>query len=151
MVAFLFQRSGKQKLDDNDIYKTLSYELGWFTPSQSRSFIKDCLGKELLKEKGGGYMPNFDYERMEIPLGFKVDGSMIDRKNTGNGRADVLSFIVSEIEEKGVDRNVADEMIKKLAENRKIIPEVAALVIARKYDLDTVPFLRDVWDIIKDM
>ncbi|MEA2054414.1 MAG: DUF2240 family protein [Candidatus Thermoplasmatota archaeon] len=146
LIAFLFQRSGKEKLNDNDIYMALSYELGWFTPGQAKNFIKDCMDKELLKKEEDGYKPNFDYGAVELPLGFRAEGG-----TTRNEKPDILSSIVSEIVKKGVKEGDAMISIKNLAEKEKIIPEVAAIVITKKHRIDVTPFLNDVWDVIKNM
>ncbi len=145
-LAFLFRRSGKQKMNDNDIYMALSYELGWFTPVQSKDFIKDCLDKGLLKKDGKDYVPNFEYEEIDVPLGFKMDGSEVERKYDENA-----SPIIRKIIEKGMEGEDEINAIRKLAEKEKIIPEVAALIIARDNGMDVSPFLKDVWEIIKKM
>jgi len=146
LIAFLFQRSGKEKVNDNDIYMALSYELGWFTPAQSKDFIKYCLDKGLLRREENLYVPDFEYAGMEIPLGFRVDGGELEIHQESR-KGGVTSPIIEELEKKGVGR---DE-IKKLAEQEGIIPEVAVLVAARERGIDVSPFLRDVWDVIKNM
>jgi len=142
LIAFLFQRSGKKTMDDNEMYMALSYELGWFTPAQSRDFIKDCLEEGLLKREGDAYIPNFEYGSMEIPLGFKVDG-----KEVMAGEKENVPPIIREITKRGV----GEGEIRKIAEKENIIPEVAALIVAAENGINVSPFLRDVWDIIKNM
>jgi len=92
------------------------------------------------------YVPDFEYASMEIPLGFRVDGEELEIHQESR-KGGVTSPIIEELEKKGVGR---DE-IKKLAEQEGIIPEVAVLVAARERGIDVSPFLRDVWDVIKNM
>ena len=40
MIAFLFNRSGKNELKDSEIYLPLSMELGWLSAKESQEFIK---------------------------------------------------------------------------------------------------------------
>ena len=98
LIAFLFQRSGKERLNEKEIYMTLSYELRWLTPEKAKIFLKRCLESGLLKIEGDEYTPNFDYKSIQIPLGFKVDDSIVEE--------DVFSSIVKEIQKKGMEREV---------------------------------------------
>ncbi len=146
LIAFLFQRGGKEKVDDRDIYMALSYELGWFTPAQSKNFIKYCLDNGLLRREGDSYVPDFEYADMEIPLGFRVDGAEMETIRESS-KGDAASRVIEELERRGVGH---DE-IYKLAEREGVIPEVAGLIVAKDRGMDVSPFLRDVWDIIKSM
>jgi len=148
LIAFLFQRSGKEILRDDDIYAALSYELGWLTPAQSMGLIEDCLKKGLLVAEEEGYKPAFDYTSMEIPLGFKIDGSMMEIPSSSN---EVLPAVISEIAKNGVSENSARDGIMKKAEKEHIIPEVAALIVAKEHGIDVSPFIKDAWNIIKNM
>lgn len=148
LIAFLFQRSGKGTLKDSEIYAALSYELGWLTPAQSMGLIEDCLKKGLLVAEEEGYKPAFDYANMEIPLGFKIDGSMVEIPSSGN---EILPAIISEIVKKGVSENSARDAIMKKAEKEHIIPEVAALIVAKEHDVDVSSFIKDAWNVIKNM
>jgi len=150
VVAFLFQRSGKRILRDSEIYAALSYELGWLTPAQSVDLIKNCLDKGLLKKEGDGYTPTFEYEKIEIPLGFKIDGQMVEVP-AEKGKRNMISSVVSEIAVKSISKENAEKEIRRIAEKEKIIPEVAALIVARKQGIDVSRFIKEAWDVIKSM
>jgi len=148
LIAFLFQRSGKEILKDSEIYAALSYELGWLTPAQSMGLIEDCLKKGLLVVEEEGYKPAFDYADMELPLGFKIDGSVVEIPSSDN---EILSAVVSEIAKKGINENSARDAITRKAEKEHIIPEVAALIVAKEHGIDVSLFIRDAWSVIKNM
>ena len=76
LIAFLFQRSGKTRLDEKELYMSLSYELRWFTPEKAKIFLHKSVENGLLKSEGEEYCPTFDYQNVQIPLGFTADESM---------------------------------------------------------------------------
>ena len=53
LIAFLFQRSGKERLEEKEIYMALSYELRWLTPEKAKIFLQRCLESGLLKTEDG--------------------------------------------------------------------------------------------------
>jgi len=110
--------------------------------------IEDCLKKGLLVAEEEGYKPAFDYTSMEIPLGFKIDGSMMEIPSSSN---EILPAVISEIAKNGVSENSARDRIMKKAEKEHIIPEVAALIVAKEHGIDVSPFIKDAWNIIKNM
>ena len=150
LVAFLFQRSGKKVMRDSAIYAALSYELGWLTPAQSMVLIKECLDKGLLKEVEGGYTPAFEYESIEIPLGFKINGSEFEVPHE-KGEKELLPSIISEIEGRGMKRESAEKEIRRISEKERVIPEVAALILAREKGIEISKFIEKAWGIIKSM
>lgn len=143
LIAFLFQRSGKERLNEKEIYMTLSYELRWLTPEKAKIFLKRCLESGLLKIEGDEYTPNFDYKSIQVPLGFKVDESIVEE--------DVFSSIVKEIQKKGMDKEMIFKEVEALKEKMGVIEEVAALVLAKKNRIDISPFIPKVKKIIENM
>ncbi len=143
LIAFLFQRSGKERLNEKEIYMTLSYELRWLTPEKAKIFLKRCLESGLLKIEGDEYTPNFDYKSIQVPLGFKVDESIVEE--------DIFSSIVKEIQKNGMDKEMIFKEVEALKEKMGVIEEVAALVLARKNGIDISPFIPKVKKIIENM
>lgn len=143
LIAFLFQRSGKERLNEKEIYMTLSYELRWLTPEKAKIFLKRCLESGLLKIEGDEYTPNFDYKSIQVPLGFKVDESIVEE--------DVFSSIVKEIQKNGMDKEMIFKEVEALKEKMGVIEEVAALVLAKKNRIDISPFIPKVKKIIENM
>lgn len=146
LIAFIFQRSGKEKLYEKDIYMTLSFELGWMTPKQGRKAIEKALELGLVKKKGEEILPNFDYKAIEIPLGFKLDGEKIEEMEM-----DLLSRTVSRIvsNTKLGEKKVRDE-IRKLAEELDVYPEIAALLIAYKNNVKIDDLIKEAKEMVKN-
>ena len=136
LIAFLFQRSGKDRLDENEIYMTLSYELGWLTPAEAKQFIQQGLKQGLLDEMDADYMPTFDISMVEVPLGFEVDGGIVETKSEG-----VVNIIVGILTVGDLNEEQARSLIHTRAEQEDVIAEVGALLIAHEQGIDVQPYL----------
>jgi hypothetical protein len=144
LIAFLFQRSGKTRLDEKEIYMSLSYELRWFTPEKAKIFLHKSVENGLLKSEGEGYCPTFDYQNVQIPLGFTVDDSVVEEEDT-------FSSILKELEKRGMERENLFRELEHLKKKMNVIPEVAALILAKKHGIDISPFIKKVKKIVINM
>ncbi len=144
LVAFLFQRSGKERLREKEIYMSLSYELRWLTPEKAKIFLHKCVENGLLKMEGEEYNPNFDYKNIQIPLGFTVDENIVEEE-------DIFSSILKEMERGEMERETLFKEIETLQKKMNILPEVAALILAKRHGIDISPFIEKVKKIIENM
>jgi len=149
LVAFLFQRSGKELLSAQDIYMTLSYELGWMTPGEAKKLITQAVERGLLREDAEGYTPTFAFRDVDIPLGFHIDGLVVDDAPTTPLSDNVVEEVVAALKKKGQGARDARQHIEETARRQHILPEAAALVVAHRQDLDTAPFLPLAWKAVK--
>lgn len=136
VIAFLFKRSGKSKLKESEIYLPLSLELGWFPTKDARQFIEYAIKQKLLTKKEGLLTPSFDVEKIDIPVGFSPSKSTFNVEES-KVEEDVFQKIVNRIIEK--TNHTYEEIIKEIKqiqEEKKIIPEVAALLLAKEFNID---------------
>ena len=137
VIAFLFKRSGKKELKESEIYLPLSIELGWYSTKESHEFIKLALKQKLLIKKDGFLCPNFDIEKINIPIGFYPSRKSVDRGFKLEKENSIIERIINQIVEKeGQEYNVIIEKIKRIAMEKDIIQEVAALFVAKQYSID---------------
>lgn len=146
LIAFLFQRSGKDSLDDNEIYMTLSYELGWLTPAEAKQFIKRGLERELLEETDEGYTPTFDPGAVEVPLGFEVDGSIVQTEQKS-----LVDVVADALAAGDLTEDQARGMIEERAKQEHVIPEVAALLVGHEHGMDVQQYLAGAQKAVRDM
>ena len=136
IIAFLFNRSGKNELKESEIYLPLSIELGWFSTKESHEFVNHALKQKLLIKKEGILTPSFDIEKIKVPIGFYplkktfVNGGKIEE----NKVMDIIVHLI--VEKKNQDRKEIIEEIKQTALKKNILPEVAALLVAKEYNID---------------
>lgn len=101
VIAFLYKRSGKEELSFSDLYLNLSMELNWFTPEEAKDFVNMAIKKNLLIKKDELIKPNFDFNKVVIPVGFIPSKSIFEKKDVEEIREeDFFEKIVKRIVEK---------------------------------------------------
>jgi hypothetical protein len=138
IIAFLFKRSGKSKLSFSDLYLTLSMDLNWFTPEDAKAFVSHAVEQKLLLKKGELIKPNFDYDKIVVPVGFYPAKMVFEEKEVERYEEErnVVKAIVERIVEKtGLDAQSIAEKIKDIEKEKNITLEVAALLIGKEYDV----------------
>lgn len=142
IISFVFKRSGKQKLKENDIYLSLSMDLNWFTPNTAKDFVKNALQKNLLVEKNGFIEPGFDLKSINIPTGFFPSGKNsfeieVKTKKDADFFDNIIEFIIEKTGQKR--ENVLDEIVR-ISVEKNIQQEVAALLYAKGKNIDLSGF-----------
>lgn len=136
IIAFLFNRSGKPVLKESELYLPLSMELGWFSTKEAAEFVSYAVAQGLLAKKDGDLHPTFPIEAITVPVGFTPKKKTFTKKKERPKQEAVIEAIVSHVSQKtGRDTAEVHEEITKAAAEKNIVPEVAALFVARKYQL----------------
>jgi hypothetical protein len=137
IIAFLFNRSGKTALKDTEVYLPLSMELGWFSTKEAQEFVKYSLTKELFIKKDGLLHPNFPVEKTSIPVGFTPTKKLFNEQTHDEKKERLLEDIVAQISTQ-TNRNHQEVLKETTSEEKekKILPEVAVLFLARKYNVE---------------
>jgi hypothetical protein len=137
VIAFLFNRSGKTGLKDAELYLPLSMELGWLSTKEAQEFVKYAIEQALLVKKDGLLHPNFSVENIAIPLGFTPSKKLFSKKTIEQKEDDIIEGLVTHIstQTNHSQKEIHDE-IKQEEKEKNLLPEVAALYVARKHGLD---------------
>jgi hypothetical protein len=137
ILAFLFKRSGKNALKESELYLPLSMELGWFSSKEAQDFVTYAVTKGLLVKKDTELHPNFPLEKITIPTGFSPTKKLFTEKSVDKKTGSILDDIIGEIQKK-TNRDAEEHLqeIKHVAQEKNMLLEVAALYIARQYDVD---------------
>jgi len=145
LIAFVFQRAGKESMKEKDFYMTLAFQLGWLTPGEGLKVVEHALERNLLVKKGEEIFPTFNFKDEDIPLGFKFDSKSLQEMEK-----DLFSKIVGKImrEKKMGEKNLRNE-IEKRAEKLGIYKEIAALVIAKEKGVNVEEFMDDAKKFLK--
>jgi len=143
ILAFLFKRSGKTRVKESELYLPLSLELGWFTASQANQFVQHAFQQGFLKKEEGFVHPTFDINTIDIPTGFKPTRTSFQIQTKEEPReitshSTTLEKILQHIQKQ---KNIAKEQLEKeleqIATEKGVLPEVAALILTKKYDIDS--------------
>jgi hypothetical protein len=137
MIAFLFNRSGKNRLKDSELYLPLSMELGWLSSKESQEFINYAIKQELLIKKDGLLQPNFPFEKITIPLGFTPSKKVFSERTDEFKEENIIDRIAIKIstQTNHSQKEILEE-IKKEEKEKILFREVAALYVAKKYSVD---------------
>jgi len=147
ILTFLFKRSGKQQLTFSELYLSLSIDLNWFTPEDAKKFVNYALEKNFLTKKKDFIKPSFNIEKISVPVGFYpskrvfIEEEPVKVKDGTN----ILSQIIKKISEKvKLKEQEILNKIKKIQEEKKVTPEVAALLFGKEYDLNLSEFFNEI-------
>jgi hypothetical protein len=144
IIAFLFKRSGKNELKKSEIYLPLSLELGWFSTKESQEFLNYAVKQKLLKKKGDLLAPSFDIENITVPVGFLPSKKIFteEEKEVKAEKKNVIDAIIHCIAEKtNQNTKAVIKEIKKAESEKNILSEVAALFVAKGYNIDISDYL----------
>ena len=152
IISFLFKRSGKEHLKFSDLYLALSMDLNWFTPDDAKAFINLAIKENLLIKKDDLIKPNFDYKKTNVPIGFTPSEKVFEIKKHDKKEKKSVSILdeIKKLIEK--NKNIAtdqiNELINKLAKEKNITEEVAALLIGTEHNIKFDDFFDKIEDLI---
>lgn len=140
-LAYLFQRKGKNILSEKELTMSVSMDLEWFSPDEAKRLIDVGLELKLLSKDENGLSLTFDYEALNIPLDFSPSRNILEVES----QEPLLLAIVRNIQDKtDLEKNKVMAEINKKQNTLKVDIEVAAILVAKKYDVDVSGFLREV-------
>jgi hypothetical protein len=123
-------------------------ELNWFNPEEAKNFLKLALKQKLLIKKDDLIQPNFDYNKIVVPVGFHPTKSIFDEKDVEkqeNKEENILSQIAKRIVEKtNLKEEDVIEKIKDISKEKNINLEVAALLIGKEHEITLEDFFEEV-------
>jgi hypothetical protein len=137
ILVFLFNRSGKTELTEAELYLPLSMELGWLSTKEAQEFVKYAINQGLLVKKEGLFHPNFPMETIRVPVGFTPSKKIFSKTTDDKKEKNIIEGIITQIctQTHQNQRDIQEE-IKKEETEKNLLPEIAALYVARKHDVD---------------
>ncbi len=139
-IIYLFQRKGKDVLSEKELILSASMDLGWFTPNEAKQLVDICIELKLLSKDESGLKPNFDYKTQVIPIDFSPSKNILQLE----AQEPLLFSILRHINTKTkLPRSAIMSEINKKQDALDVEIEVAAILIAKKYDVDISGFLRE--------
>lgn len=139
-IVYLFQRKGKDILSEKELILSASMDLGWFTPDEAKQLIDICLELKLLSREDTGLTPNFDYKNYSIPIDFTPSENILQMEAQEPLLFSILRHIVSKT---GLGRSDIMSEINKKQDALDVEIEVAAILVAKNYEIDISGFLRE--------
>ena len=147
ILAFLFKRSGKEKMSFSELYLNLSMDLKWFSPEEAKKFLNDAIKKKLLIKENDLILPSFDLNKIKIPIGFSPSKDLfIEKKNQEDlGEINVVKQIIKKIHEKTkTEEPQIIDKIKEISKEKNITDEIAALLLGKEYEIELNDFFEEI-------
>lgn len=149
IIAFLFKRSGKTRLTKAELYLPLAMELGWFSTKEAQEFVTYSMTHGLLAEKEEALQPTFAIETIVIPVGFTPSKGLFHQQHGAEQKGNILERIIVRIcSQSPQSQNEVLEQIRKEEKEKNLLPEIAAMYVARKHHVDISEFYKDVENIV---
>ena len=143
VISFVFKRSGRNAIPVSQFYLTLSMDLKWYSPAESKEFVENAIKNQLIVKNDDMLSPNFEFKKTNIPLGFRP--SIYCLKKNSNEIHDVYENIIVHIMERtSKPRNQIIDEIKIIAEEKNINLEVAAFLLSKEYDVRIDKILNEI-------
>lgn len=149
VIAFLYNRSGKEEMTAKELRLVMSMDLRWFSPKEAEEIVDMFQNKRLLLRKGGGGLrPAFNYRKLTI------DRDLHPTKKEllgGSGEEPLFIRMVGHITDRADEekRNVIS-MVNRKAGELGIEVEAAAMLVGDEVGVDMHPLAEEALETIVD-
>lgn len=128
-VAVPFRQHGTDRLGEGEFVVALSLDREWFSPDQAKRLIDIAAGRGLIERDEGDLVAGFEPGAVEVPDGFTPDESILQSQST-------FERLLNEIVGDGVEKQEAVAGVNRLQRDLGITIEAAAVLYARRRDID---------------
>ena len=128
-VAAPFLGRGERRLAESEFVVALSLDRDWYSPDQATRLADVAVGEGLLDRTDRGLEPTFDLDEVSIPEGFVPSEDLLRRRST-------FERVLDDLVAAGTEKRVAVAEINRLQQELGVTIEAAAVVYARRRDLD---------------
>jgi hypothetical protein len=149
VIAFLFNRSGKDDMTAQELRLAMSMDLRWFSPKEAEEIVDLFQNKRLLARKGGGGLrPAFNYKKLTIKRDFRPSKEML---LGGGGPEPLFVRMVGHVTDRAdLEKRHVISKINRRAGEMGIEVEAAAMLVGDEFGVDMRPFADDALQAIVD-
>ncbi|MFO7791536.1 MAG: DUF2240 family protein [Candidatus Saliniplasma sp.] len=131
-VAFIFQRMGSEEIDKDDFVYGPPADLGWFSSSEAKKLLGIARKEGLVDLKGDRVKIRFDYNDIDIPLGFEPPKRILEEKK----KPLFQSMLDDVVMHSNLDRQEVMSRVNVKQDTMNIEIEAALLLLAQELELD---------------
>jgi hypothetical protein len=136
-VAVPFRQHGTDRLGEGKFIVALSVNRDWFSPDQAKRLVDVAVGRGLVERDGGDLVATFAPTSVEIPDGFTPDESVLRSQS-------LFERLLDAIVDDGVEKREAVAGVNRLQRDLGVTIEAAAVLYARRRDVDVTRFVDEV-------
>lgn len=128
-VAAPFKSKGVERLPEQKFVVGLSLDRDWTSPDEAKDIVDIAERDGLLRREDGDLVVTFDPDDVTIPDGFQLDSSVFKARAPFER---ILDALVAD----GLERQAAVAGVNDLQSRLGITADAAAVVFARRSDVD---------------
>ena len=139
VIAYIYNRAGKEELTAQELRLAMSMDLRWFTPKEAEEIVDGFQNKRLLVRTGsGGLRPAFNYRKVTPPRDLRPSKQEL---LGGTGEEPLFVRMVGHITDRADEekRNVIS-LINRKAGELGVEVEAAAMLIGDQLGVDMRAF-----------
>jgi hypothetical protein len=133
IITAVYNKEGKQSLTERELAMSMSMGLHWFKLEDARQVVDMAKSEGLLKEEEDGLVPTFDITTMDLPLDYKPSEDVLSDKRTEDILMTLVDLIVRHT---NLEKTKIMSHINKKKNQLGVHIQVAALLVAKRYDID---------------
>ncbi|MBS3817689.1 MAG: DUF2240 family protein [Candidatus Thermoplasmatota archaeon] len=144
-LAFLFQRAG-EKIEKDDFIYIQSADLDWYSSEDAEKLLDRALESRLIELDDDEVIARFDFEEIEIPMGFEPSNDLLKKEK----EEDLFSELLNEaVDRSDLSRQDIMALVNKKQDKINVEPKTAILLVAREKNID-IPDMEDYIDKIAE-
>jgi hypothetical protein len=149
VIAFLFNRSGKEEMTAQELRLAMSMDLRWFTPKEAEEIVDAFQNRRLLTRKGGGGLrPAFSYKKLSLERDFRPSKELL---MGSAGEEPLFVRMVGHITDRAdLEKRHVISRVNRKAGELGIEVEAAAMLVGDELGVDMRPFADDALVAIAD-
>ncbi|WP_327051025.1 DUF2240 family protein [Halomicrococcus gelatinilyticus] len=128
-VAAPFRQTGSERMSESEYVVALSLDRDWFSPDQAKRLVDVATSQGLLAREDGDLVAEFDPSDVSVPEEFVPDESLLREQST-------FEKVLDQVVSAGTDKQTAVAEVNELQQELGLTVEAAAVVYARRRDLD---------------
>jgi len=144
-VKFIYRKKGKDVLTGEEIVLSLSTDQSWLSPEEAKNFLKNCIGRGLLKleKESDGISPTQEVTDAVLPkLAFSPD---IKHMQEWAKKQDLFQLTLGKIVSlTGMEKKQVIAEANVIQKRLNIDVKVAMLMVAIKHGLDVSDIVGDI-------
>ena len=140
IITAVYNKEGRQALTDRELALSLSMGLHWFKLEEAHQVVDLAKSKGLLEQEegSGGLIPTFDISKIELPLEYSPSEDVLSEKKYEDVLMTIVDLIVRHT---NLEKTKVMSHINKKKNQLNVHIQVAALLVAKRYDVDVSKYV----------
>ena len=138
VITAVFQKEGKDTLTAREIALSISMGRHWFKFQEAKQMVDMAISANLLKDEGGNLRPTFDMLAVHLDLDYTPTRDILVPKQFEDVFMAIVDSIVAAT---NLEKRQVISHINKKKSAMGVSIEVAALLVAKGYDVDVSRFI----------